>query len=88
MPKFLIAIISGALTFVIGFMLGSIFTVPQNKEMEDLINAKTALTEQISTLEFEAKQLNAKNIDMGKLNRDLKERLLRAYEINEKTKTD
>ncbi len=81
MPKFLVALVSGALAGMIGFLLGAVFTVPQNKEMEELVNAKAEMTQQIQDIQNENKQLILSSIRQEKQIRDLKDKLLRAYEI-------
>ena len=81
MPKFLVAIVSGALAFVIGFMLGALFTVPQNEEMEELVNTKAKMAQQIQAIQKENKQLIVSGTQQERQIRDLKDKLLRAYEI-------
>jgi len=85
MPKFLVAIVSGALAFVVGFMLGSLFTVPQNEEMEELVNTKAEMAQQIQDLQTERKRLILNTTRQEQQILDLKNRLLRAYEIKEET---
>lgn len=85
MPKFLVAIVSGALAFVIGFMLGALFTVPQNEEMEELVNTKAEMAQQIQDIQTENKQLILSSTRQEKQILDLKNRLLRAYEIEKET---
>ena len=81
MPKFAIALISAALAGVVGFLLGALFTVPQNKEMEDLINSKERLSQEVQTLETELKNLNNSNTTLEEQVVRLKDKLLKAYEI-------
>ena len=86
MPKFAVALISGALTGVIGFLLGAIFTVPQNKEMEELVNAKAEMTQQVQALQAEKEKLGESGTQLKKQVLELKDKLLKAYEIKEETK--
>lgn len=87
MPKFLVALVSGALASMVGFLLGAVFTVPQNKEMEELVNAKAEMAQQIQDIQNENKQLILSGTRQEKQILDLKNRLLRAYEIEKETKT-
>lgn len=85
MPKFLVALVSGALAGMVGFLLGAVFTVPQNKEMEELVNTKAAMVQQIQDIKNENKQLIVSGARQEKQILDLKNRLLRAYEIEKET---
>lgn len=81
MSKFVVALVSGAFAWVIGFLLGALFTVPQNKEMEELVNSKVAMVQQIQDIKNENKQLILSSARQEKQILELKNRLLRAYEI-------
>jgi len=81
MPKWLIALISSALAGIMGFLLGGIFTVPQNKEMEELLNSKNEMTQQIISLQSENGKLIQNTTKLEGQVRDLKNKLLTAYEI-------
>ena len=85
MPKFAVALISGALTGIIGFLLGAIFTVPQNKEMEELVNARAEMTQQVLALQFEKEELVESGSKLKRQVLELKDKLLRAYEIEKET---
>ena len=85
MPKFAVALISGALTGVIGFLLGALFTVPQNKEMEELVNAKAEMTQQVQVLQAEKERLIESGSQLKKQVLELKDKLLRAYEVEKET---
>jgi cell division protein FtsB len=74
MPKSMIALISGALTFIIGFLLGALFTVPQNREMEELVNAKTEMSKKIELLQKDNKKLDEENLLFKKEVQDLKDK--------------
>lgn len=88
MPKFAVGLMSAAIAGVIGFLLGALFTVPQNREMEELLNIKTELTAntvtmsyQIDSLLNENKKLVQSHDQLRNQNNDLRERLLKAYEL-------
>lgn len=85
MPKFAVALISGALSGIIGFLLGALFTVPQNKEMEELVNAQTEMTQQVQSLQNETGNLIQGNAQLEKEILELKDKLLRAYEVEKET---
>ena len=85
MPKWLIALISSALAWVIGFLLGAVFTVPQNKEMEGLLNSKNEMTQQVASLQSENLELLQSTTTLEGQVRDLKNKLLKAYEIEKET---
>ena len=85
MSKFVVAIVSGALAWVVGFLLGALFTVPQNKEMEELVNAKAEMTRQVQILQTEKEKLVKNGAQLKKQALELKDKLLRAYEVEKET---
>ena len=83
MPKTAITIISIVFSLLIGFLVGAFLTVPQNKEMEQLVNAKSEMTQQIKSLNAEKEELHKEN---GKLKKQVvvfKDRLLQAYQVEQ-----
>ena len=87
MPKFVIALVSSALAGMIGLLLGSVFTVPKNEEMEALVNAKAVMTQQIQVLRTENLKLLESTTEFEEQVQKLKNKLLRAYEIEKETET-
>lgn len=81
MPKLAVALISGALAGVFGFLLGSLFTLPQNKEMEELVQTKNEMTLQIKMLSNEKESLIKSNETLKKDILGLKDKLLKAYDV-------
>jgi len=81
MPKFAVALVSGALAGMVGFILGALFTVPQNKEMEELVRVRAEMVQQLQELENKNRLLISSATQYERQIRDLKDRLLRAYEI-------
>jgi|GEM_PF-3746404 len=95
MPKIAVAIISGAIAWIIGFLLGALFTLPQNKEMELLVKAKTEMTQQIKVLQTQKEELQTQKDELIRGNAqlqgqivDLKDRLINAYDVEKKTDTE
>jgi regulator of replication initiation timing len=94
MPKIAVAIISGAIAWIIGFFLGALFTLPENREMESLVNAKTEMAQQIKVLQTQKEVLQTQKEELIRGNAelqgqivDLKNRLISAYEVEKKTDT-
>ncbi len=87
MPKFVIALVSSALAGMIGLLLGAVFTVPKNEEMEALVNAKAEMTQQIQVLRTENVELLDSTTKLEDQVQKLKNKLLRAYEIEKETET-
>ncbi len=92
MPKIAVAVVSGAIVGIIGFLLGSLFTLPQNREMEKLVNAKTKMAQQITVLQTQKENLQTQKEELIQNNAqlqgqivDLKDRLLSAYDVEKKT---
>jgi hypothetical protein len=95
MPKIAVAIISGAIVGIIGFLLGSLFTLPQNREMELLVKAKTEMAQQIKVLQTQKGELQTQKEELIRGNAqlqgqivDLKDRLINAYDVEKKTDTE
>lgn len=82
----MVAIISGASAWFIGFLLGALFTAPQNKEMEVLVNGKTEMVGQINALQTETQKLQRENENLKKENQGLKDKLIMTYEVEKETK--
>ena len=75
MPKFLIAIITGAFALVIGFTCGALLTRPNNIIMDKLVNEQKVLQEKLNLSADEntklKDQLSKTKMEEEKLKNDL-----------------
>ena len=86
MPKILVAIISIAFSLLIGFFCGALLTVPENSQMEVLIQKNDVFKKQMNEVTEENNELYDE-IEMleGKI-QNLQGNLLKAYEENRQLK--
>jgi septal ring factor EnvC (AmiA/AmiB activator) len=87
MPKIVFVIIALAFGFVIGLLIGAFLTVPQNKEMEQLIKDKSVIQAKLDDSCKETLTLKEQLDRLRSSNDSLKERLLEASKNNHEDKS-
>ena len=84
MPKSMVALITAAFAWIIGFASGAFFTKPQNIEMEKLVNNKNELINKVAKSNTENESLRKQIKRIEEQNAAMKEKLFDAYQqLNE-----
>ncbi|MCX5634912.1 MAG: hypothetical protein NTW55_03595 [Planctomycetota bacterium] len=87
MPKIVFVIIALAFGFVIGLLIGAFLTIPQNKEMEQLIKDKSAIQAKLDNSNQENLTLKEDLDRLRSSNESLQERLLEASKNKQEDKS-